>query len=247
MVEDYQANYQSGWIKLYRSIKNHWLWDNPNYLKWWIAILIEVNHTGQKFALGYKLIDVNQGQSCKSLRQWSDLFGCNVKTAMKFFDLLEEDKMIRRKTVGKGKQSTTLVSVEKYAQYQAPTGTLNGTLNGTLTERKVNAKGTQDGYKQEAKNDKNEKNEKKIEQPAFVSDFKPPITKDGTLIKADNDALRKFYDYRDDLKVPLEEALKVLEPIYVKKRFSDIEHFNNWFLQTASESRSIAGKVKFVQ
>ena len=31
---------KDGWIKLYRSLEEHWLNENPEYLGWWIQLLL---------------------------------------------------------------------------------------------------------------------------------------------------------------------------------------------------------------
>ena len=103
MVEEYKDNYGKGWISLYRSIKDHWVWSDPVKLKWWLTVLFEVNHTESKVAIGYNLVDCKRGQSTKSLRTWGNEFGCGTKAVTKFFDMLEKDGMIKRETVGKGK------------------------------------------------------------------------------------------------------------------------------------------------
>ena len=33
----------SGWIKLNREINNHWVFQNSDYFKWWVDILLEVD------------------------------------------------------------------------------------------------------------------------------------------------------------------------------------------------------------
>ncbi|EAC3914326.1 DNA replication protein DnaD, partial [Listeria monocytogenes] len=34
----------SGWIKIYRSLQEHWIWENEKYLKWWLDLLLLANH-----------------------------------------------------------------------------------------------------------------------------------------------------------------------------------------------------------
>ena len=153
-AEDYQENYQSGWIKLNRSIKHHWLFQNDKFFKQWVLMLLEVNHTDKDFLIGYEIHKIKRGQSAKSLRSWAELFNCNVKQVIKFFELLEKDKMISKEIIGKGKQSTTLINITNYAQYQGGFETQEGTQEGTQEKRKGNARGLQ--YKN-VKNDKNEK------------------------------------------------------------------------------------------
>lgn len=107
-----------GWISLYRSIKKHWIFENDKFFKWWIIILFEVNHSETKVNIGYNIYELHKGQSAKSIRTWANLFNCGTKQATKFFDLLEKDNMITREILGKGKQSSTLINVTNYNEYQ---------------------------------------------------------------------------------------------------------------------------------
>lgn len=124
-----------GWIKLHRKIKDHWLWGDPTRFQRWIIMLLEVNYTEGKMTLGNRLITVKRGGSANSLRTWSDLFGCGTKATTNFFELLESDGMITRKTLGKGKHSTTLINVTNYEEYQTGEETLTDTLTTTLGQR----------------------------------------------------------------------------------------------------------------
>lgn len=107
-----------GWIKVHRKLMDHWLWDDPRRLKWWFAVLLEVNYSDGKMNFGNKLITVKRGSSTKSLRAWGEVFGCGIKAVTNFFDLLESDQMISRETIRRGKHSTTLIKVTNYEEYQ---------------------------------------------------------------------------------------------------------------------------------
>lgn len=136
MVEDYQENYRTGFISLYRSILNHWVFKDEKYLKWWIIMLFEVNHTEQKITRYYSVYSIKRGQSCNSLRTWANLFECSVKTVTKFFKLLESDGMISLCKIGKGKQALTLINITNYNDYQQkkkqelPQGVTQGGIQG---------------------------------------------------------------------------------------------------------------------
>lgn len=108
----------AGWITLDRGITNHWIFQDEKKFKWWIIMLIEANHTDNKFVLGNEVFQVKRGQSCNSLRTWAKLFNVTPKTVNDFFKLLKKDKMISQEIIGKGKQSTTLVTIENYNNYQ---------------------------------------------------------------------------------------------------------------------------------
>ena len=111
-------NHGKGWISLYRSITDHWIFNNDKYFKWWVLILFEVNHKPNKFTRNYKVYDIKRGQSVNSLRRWATLFNATPKTVSKFFKMLESDAMITLKKIGKGKQALSLLTVRNYEEYQ---------------------------------------------------------------------------------------------------------------------------------
>lgn len=135
-VNDPQENYKTGFIALYRSIRNHWIFKNEKHLKWWLIVLMEANHKPNKINLGYSLYDIKKGQSANSLRTWANLFETGTKQTVNFFKLLQKDGMITRKTLGKGKQSTTLINIENYGSYQYGGETQETTQGTTQGKRK---------------------------------------------------------------------------------------------------------------
>src|SRR5210317_2255507 len=99
--------YSKGFIKIERKLSEHWIFQDSEKLKWWLILLLEVNYLPGKVMIGNNLIQIDKGQSAKSLRSWAKLLNTGTKSVVSFFDLLESDKMLKRETVGKGKQSTT--------------------------------------------------------------------------------------------------------------------------------------------
>lgn len=104
----------SGFVSLYRSIQNHWLWQDAEKLKWWIDILLEVNYAPQKVLIGGQLIVCKRGQSLKSLGTWAQRWKTNQSAVRRFFILLQNDSMIELENVSK----TTRLTVCKYECYQ---------------------------------------------------------------------------------------------------------------------------------
>ena len=153
-----------GWIKVHRKLMDHWLWNDPKKLKWWLAILFEVNYSQGKMNLGNKLVNVERGTSTNSLRTWAVIFGCGTKAVTNFFNLLESDGMITKKTIGKGKHSTTLVKVTNYKDYQSTEETLNTTQGTTLNDIK----------EQHERHTIKEVNKIKNKKKTKKSVFKPP-------------------------------------------------------------------------
>ena len=86
-----------GWIKIHRQIQKHWIWDNPEYLKAWIAILLSVNHDGKKVLIHGELFDCGRGESLISLSNWAktfvDIYGFVNDTTLKSVMLPNDEKL----------------------------------------------------------------------------------------------------------------------------------------------------------
>ena len=129
-----ELTFNNGWIQLHRTIHKHWIWKDANKLKWWIDILLTVNHTDAKILIGSQLIECKRGQSINSLETWAKRWGVDKSKVRRFLILLENDTMIVTENVFK----TTRLTVCKYDSYQ---GVRND--NETQVKRKRNASETQ--------------------------------------------------------------------------------------------------------
>lgn len=142
----------SGWIKLHRQIRSHWVFKNANYFKAWVVIISEVNHKKTKVVIEGELIECNRGQSINSLSTWVRILGDDwtIQKLRTFLKLLEKDGMINTE----GLRKTTRLTVCKYDSYQSD-------QQGDNTE----TTNRQQGDNKEIttnKNDKNDKNEKEV-------------------------------------------------------------------------------------
>lgn len=125
-----------GWIKLHRSIRRHWIWEDDYYLKAWITILMQVNHEDRKVLIKGSVFDCKRGQSLMSLGEWVKLFNYRrkrrktpywtMKKVRTFFDTLQLNGMI----VYKGVSKTTRLTVCNYDKYQGG-GQLEGNLRAS--------------------------------------------------------------------------------------------------------------------
>lgn len=104
----------SSWIKLFRDINKHWIWQNSDYLKWWLDILLEVNHAPAKVVINNKIYECNRGEKLYSLDTWAARWGTNKSKVRRFLQLLQNDNMI----VLKSETQTTRLTVCKYDTYQ---------------------------------------------------------------------------------------------------------------------------------
>ena len=151
-VRDYAENYGTGWIKIYRSIRDHWIFENEKYLKAWLIMILEMNHTEKKSLIEGELVICKRGEKIYSISTWCKIFGngWSRQKVRTFFNLLEKDKMIQQK----GMQKTTSITILNYDTYQSGITNKQPTDNQQITNGQP-----------QLKNDKNVKNEKKKDLP----------------------------------------------------------------------------------
>ena len=139
----------AGWIKIYQSIQEHWIWQDPLKLKWWLDMLMLAEWKDKKVTINMKLYVIKRGQimaSVSFLRERWAYFDDEKKrripapnTILKFLSLLEADGMIIR-DMEKLPNRITLITICNYNDYQqvklpednALNNTANNTANNTL-------------------------------------------------------------------------------------------------------------------
>jgi len=124
----------SGWIKVHRQLVHHWIWENTDYLKWWLDIIIEANHEEQKVLIKGVLFTCKRGEKLYSLDTWAKRWNTNKSKAKRFLDLLQKDEMV----LLKNETVTTRLTICKYDDYQDVRN-----ASETQVKRKRNASETQ--------------------------------------------------------------------------------------------------------
>ena len=107
----------SGWIKIHRSITNHWLYtEKRKFSKFeaWNDMLLNVNYTESKSIIKGKLYEIKRGESIMSLDSWAKRWKWDKSSVRRFFSLLEKDEMIQVKT----DNITTHLTICNYDTYQ---------------------------------------------------------------------------------------------------------------------------------
>ena len=134
----------SGWIKVHRQLNDHWIWAKPEYLKWWLDILMQANIEPKKVLIKGQLIEVNRGEVVYSYETWANRWKINKSKVLRFLKMLEKDSMI----VLKSETVTTRITICKYDTYQ-------GERNDSETQlkRNWNASETQVKPTKELKNE----------------------------------------------------------------------------------------------
>lgn len=108
----------SGWIKIHRSITDHWLYNEKRVyskLEAWYDLLLNVNYCDAKTIIKGKLFEVKRGQSIMSLESWGKRWNWDKSKVRRFFNLLQNDSMI----VLVCDNITTQLTICNYDSYQA--------------------------------------------------------------------------------------------------------------------------------
>jgi hypothetical protein len=150
----------SGWIKLHRSITEHWLYtENRKFSKFeaWNDILLTVNYAPAKTIIKGKIIHINRGESILSLESWGKKWNWDKSSVKRFLELLKKDEMIELKN----ETVTTRLIVCKYDTYQSKENEVE-----TQVQRRRNAGETQ------TKPIKEEQEEQEEEEEILYRKFK---------------------------------------------------------------------------
>lgn len=140
-----------GWVKIYRKIQDHWIWDDKPFSKQaaWIDMLLLASHTDNEFLLGNQVLKNEVGSFITSELKLADRWGWGRKKVRLFLELLQNEQMIVKKGDNK-KTAVTIVNYSVYANGEQEKEQQED-INGTSTEHQGNT----------IKNDKNDKNDKK--------------------------------------------------------------------------------------
>lgn len=106
----------SGWIKLHRSIMDHWLWQDKPFSKGqaMIDLILCGNYKDQKILVDGSLRNIERGNIITSVRKLCDRWGWSNTKVRRFLKMLENDGMITVKSDSK----KTVINVVNYSVYQ---------------------------------------------------------------------------------------------------------------------------------
>lgn len=209
IIEEPQENYKSGFISIYRSIKNHWIWSDPIKFQWWIDILLTVNFKSNKVMIGNQLIDCDRGQSVKSLKNWADSWNVSKDSTRNFFTLLAKDNMIKLENLKK----TTRLTVLNYDSYQ-----IGLHAEQTQSKRNPNAEQTQSGTNNKYNKENNDKNSIETRSQLFGKSLEQFITNEN------KSEVIKFWQYWTE---PNKSKTKLR--FELEKTWDTQRRLNTWF------------------
>lgn len=146
-----------GWITLNRSLLDHELWQDEPFTRGqaWVDLLLLANHEPKKALVGGEVIELEVGSYVTTIRRLSERWFRSIDWVTKYLRLLESERMIQTKIVGKGKNTRTVLLLVNYSVYQfVANAKQNAEQNAerSSSDQVANAKRTQDGGKGELDN-----------------------------------------------------------------------------------------------
>ena len=143
-----------GYIKVYRDIRDHWLWDSKPFSKGqaWLDLLMMVNHEDKQFLFDNELLLCRKGMVITSLRKLSQRWGWSPGKVSRFLKLLESEIMIREERNTK----RTAISIVNYELYQKSKNTKRN-RHGTRSEHGRNTDGNKQDTIESTKEDTKKK------------------------------------------------------------------------------------------
>lgn len=103
-----------GYIKIYRTVEDHWIWKDPRKYQWWTLLIIMAAYSRKKVYFGNKEIIVERGQIATTIRNLTKSFMCAKQTVCDFLATLEKDGMIKKDSTN----IMTLITITNYDKYQ---------------------------------------------------------------------------------------------------------------------------------
>ncbi len=143
----------TGWIKLHRSIRNHWIFEEKrkfSKFEAWVDLILLANHRENTFVLGNEVIKCERGMHITSKRQLGRRWNWSSTKVGNYLELLRKDEMISYISDSK----KTIISIENYNIYQDE-------KNTEKNEKEIKSQ-IKENQKQTNKNVKNVKNEEEI-------------------------------------------------------------------------------------
>ena len=174
----------NGWLKISRRLQEHWIWQDPKRLKWWLDLLMmaawrdtETYHDTHKICL-------KRGQIIASIASLSERWDIDRKVVIKFLKNLEDEDMLIREVVHR---QTPIITICNYERYQVATDDDRDTQRDIIRDTQRDGQ-TEKEIKQEKENiphtpykEKEINKEKESEEEFVVVDARTHVRDGETL------------------------------------------------------------------
>ena len=102
----------AGYVCIPRSIMDSWIWKNPEYLKWYLDLVMMAAFRPCSISTGRKIVAIERGQLVGSIGELSKRWGKGTKIVRHFIEQLSKDGKISRYVVA-GK--IVIITIQNYS------------------------------------------------------------------------------------------------------------------------------------
>ncbi|WP_059050016.1 hypothetical protein [Paenibacillus senegalimassiliensis] len=204
-----------GWIKLHREIINHWIYQDAEYLKVWVEMLVRARYWDEpgRELVGDQIIMVGRGEFIFGRPAWSRRLGISEQRLKTLIQKMIKDDMIE---LIQKYSRCTLYRVKNYEKFNQQDNQQDNQpedqscqdierIGNQHTNQQMNQRSTssqpaanqQPTNNKESKERKNDKKEKKKDNTAFEDYTSNPVLLE---------SLNSFYEYRKKSKKPMTDA-----------------------------------------
>lgn len=103
-----------GWISISRSLEDSWIFEEPEALKFWMALLMKANWETKTTMFNKRLITVERGQVVFGRKAWSERLKISEKKLRRYLELLVAEGMVGQQTTSR----YSMITVLNYDQHQ---------------------------------------------------------------------------------------------------------------------------------
>jgi hypothetical protein len=125
-----------GYIKIWRKVKESFIWEDSEALKLWIHLLMDANHQTKEHLFNGNVEKIQRGQLLCGRQSLEAQLGINESKIYRLLNIMEKEQLIeQRKT-----NAFTLITIVKYQDYQANEQQIEQRVNNgrTTNEQPVN-------------------------------------------------------------------------------------------------------------
>lgn len=144
----------AGFIKIYRSIFEHWIFQDAERFKAFIDLIQLARWKDEKLLINNKLVTIPRGSYYTSELKLAERWGWSRHKTRDFLKLLESEGMISKKGTSQG----TTLTIENYSFYQDE-GATDGTTKGQQKDNVGPARGHQKDTTRYTKEEREERQE----------------------------------------------------------------------------------------
>lgn len=110
-----QSN-QSGWIKLHRKVLTSAIFENPRYLKLWVAVLTTAQHEEKKILFMNTEVTLKKGQFIFGAPSWAKRYKIPETTVTRFVTFCKKAGMLT--VIKSGSKVGTIYQITNWSFYQ---------------------------------------------------------------------------------------------------------------------------------